>query len=254
MALNYLLIVLIIIAIVYVAYRVWHNIDTEDEIIEEIDSGEIDLKFLIRETAQAFSRTLKKNINDDNMTQAEMIRKERRRTSLRQAILLAGIVIIFVVCMAIFVSQLVKIIKHRKDDTVTKRKVSKKTNNLMWIYNLYKNTPFLKRYFVKVRSKVSLLYPADGYSINLMTSRVLAKGTFGGLIAVALTLILSQGSVFYLCAGLLISYVVITEIVTNSVNNLEFTIMEQLQDAIQKVRHHYHECKNVDQAIWIMEN
>ena len=164
-------------------------------------------------------------------------------------ILLAGIVIIFVVCMAIFVSQLVKIIKHRKDDTVTKRKVSKKTNNLMWIYNLYKNTPFLKRYFVKVRSKVSLLYPADGYSINLMTSRVLAKGTFGGLIAVALTLILSQGSVFYLCAGLLISYVVITEIVTNSVNNLEFTIMEQLQDAIQKVRHHYHECKNVDQAI-----
>lgn len=25
--------------------------------------------------------------------------------------------------------------------------------------------------------------------------------------------------------------------------------MEQLQDAIQKVRHHYHECKNVDQAI-----
>ncbi len=41
-------------------------------------------------------------------------------------ILLAGIVIIFVVCMAIFVSQLVKIIKHRKDDTVTKRKVSKR--------------------------------------------------------------------------------------------------------------------------------
>ena len=40
MALNYLLIVLIIIAIVYVAYRVWHNIDTEDEIIEEIDSGD----------------------------------------------------------------------------------------------------------------------------------------------------------------------------------------------------------------------
>ena len=90
MALNYLLIVLIIIAIVYVAYRVWHNIDTEDEIIEEIDSGEIDLKFLIRETAQAFSRTLKKNINDDNMTQAEMIRKERRRTSLRQAMTNAG--------------------------------------------------------------------------------------------------------------------------------------------------------------------
>ena len=96
---------------------------------------------------------------------------------------------------------------------------------------------------------MSLLYPADGYSINFMTSRILAKGTFGGLIAVALTLILSQGSVFYLCAGLLISYVVITEIVTNSVKNLEFTIMEQLQDAIQKVRHHYHECKNVDQAI-----
>lgn len=90
MALNYLLIVLIIIAIVYVAYRVWHNIDTEDEIIEEIDSGEIDLKFLIRETAQAFSRTLKKNINDDNMTQTEMIRKERRRTSLRQAMTNAG--------------------------------------------------------------------------------------------------------------------------------------------------------------------
>lgn len=90
MALNYLLIVVIILALTYAVYRILHNIDTEDEIIEEIDSDEVDLKYLIKETAQAFSRTLKKNINDDNMTQAEMIRKERRRTSLRQAMTNAG--------------------------------------------------------------------------------------------------------------------------------------------------------------------
>lgn len=90
MALNYLLIVVIILALTYAVYRILHNINTEDEIIEEIDSDEVDLKYLIKETAQAFSRTLKKNINDDNMTQAEMIRKERRRTSLRQAMTNAG--------------------------------------------------------------------------------------------------------------------------------------------------------------------
>ena len=60
MALNYLLIVLIIIAIVYVAYRVWHNIDTEDEIIEEIDSGEVDLKFL-RDSAGVFQNIKKEH-------------------------------------------------------------------------------------------------------------------------------------------------------------------------------------------------
>jgi hypothetical protein len=164
-------------------------------------------------------------------------------------ILLAIAIAALVVCAFTVIKLLYRIIKNKKDDTVSKQKVSKKTNNLMWVYHLYKNTPFLKRYFVKIRSKVSLMYPADGYSINLMTSRILAKGTLGGIIAVALTLVLSKGNIFYICAGSLISYVVITEIVTNSINSLEFVILEQFQDALQKVRHHYHECKMVDQSI-----
>lgn len=164
-------------------------------------------------------------------------------------ILLAIATAALVVCAFTVIKLLYRIIKNKKDDTVSKQKVSKKTNNLMWVYHLYKNTPFLKRYFVKIRSKVSLMYPADGYSINLMTSRILAKGTLGGIIAVALTLVLSKGNIFYICAGSLISYVVITEIVTNSINSLEFVILEQFQDALQKVRHHYHECKMVDQSI-----
>lgn len=164
-------------------------------------------------------------------------------------ILLAIAIAALVICAFTAIKLLHQIIKNKKEDTVSKQKVKKKTNNLMWVYHLYKNTPFLKRYFVKIRSKVSLMYPADGYSINLMTSRILAKGTLGGIIAVALTLVLSKGNIFYICAGILISYVVITEIVTNSVNALEFMILEQFQDAIQKVRHHYHECKMVDQSI-----
>lgn len=164
-------------------------------------------------------------------------------------ILLAIAIAALVVCAFTVIKLLYQIIKNKKDDTVSKQKVSKKTNNLMWVYHLYKNTPFLKRYFVKIRSKVSLMYPADGYSINLMTSRILTKGTLGGIIAVALTLVLSKGNIFYICAGSLISYVVITEIVTNSINSLEFVILEQFQDALQKVRHHYHECKMVDQSI-----
>ena len=164
-------------------------------------------------------------------------------------ILLAIAIAALVICAFTAIKLLHQIIKNKKEDTVSKQKVRKKTNNLMWVYHLYKNTPFLKRYFVKIRSKVSLMYPADGYSINLMTSRILAKGTLGGIIAVALTLVLSKGNIFYICAGILISYVVITEIVTNSVNALEFMILKQFQDAIQKVRHHYHECKMVDQSI-----
>lgn len=164
-------------------------------------------------------------------------------------ILLAIAIAALVICAFTAIKLLHQIIKNKKEDTVSKQKVRKKTNNLMWVYHLYKNTPFLKRYFVKIRSKVSLMYPADGYSINLMTSRILTKGTLGGIIAVALTLVLSKGNIFYICAGILISYVVITEIVTNSVNALEFMILEQFQDAIQKVRHHYHECKMVDQSI-----
>ena len=164
-------------------------------------------------------------------------------------ILLAIAIAALVICAFTVIKLLHQIIKNKKEDTVSKQKVRKKTNNLMWVYHLYKNTPFLKRYFVKIRSKVSLMYPADGYSINLMTSRILAKGTLGGIIAVALTLVLSKGNIFYICAGILISYVVITEIVTNSINSLEFVILEQFQDALQKVRHHYHECKMVDQSI-----
>ena len=72
-------------------------------------------------------------------------------------ILLAIAIAALVVCAFTVIKLLYQIIKNKKDDTVSKQKVSKKTNNLMWVYHLYKNTPFLKRYFVKIRSKVSLM-------------------------------------------------------------------------------------------------
>lgn len=87
MLFNNILIILILIAIV--AFAMWKKkqLDMEDE--EEFDTEdtvELDIRYLVSETSRAFSRTLKKNLNEDNLTQDELRRKQKRKSNLRKAL------------------------------------------------------------------------------------------------------------------------------------------------------------------------
>ena len=73
MILNAILIIAIIIAVGYVVFRYYKslNSDSYELDIESEDDEIINLDYLVKETAYAFSRTLKKTINDDNLSKKE---------------------------------------------------------------------------------------------------------------------------------------------------------------------------------------
>lgn len=88
MILNAILIIAIIIAVGYVVFRYYKslNSDTYELDIESEDDEIINLDYLVKETAYAFSRTLKKTINDDNLSKKEYIKKRQRTVALRKSL------------------------------------------------------------------------------------------------------------------------------------------------------------------------
>ena len=158
--------------------------------------------------------------------------------------------VLVLVVIGLVVYMLLRKRKHK--DEMAIRKVKDRNggkNYLKWIYDIYANTPFLDKYFIKIRTRIALIYPADGHTVNTITSKILAKGTFIGIACAVFITVTSGGNLFFFLAGLLFSYVVITEVVTNSVNKMELRLKKQMLDAVNKVRHYYHDSHVVETAI-----
>lgn len=91
MLFNYILIAIIVVAVLFALYRYNKSLSSYkyEEENDEIEV-ELDIDFLVKETAKAFSRTLKKNINDDNLSKQAYLAKKKRTSALRQALTESG--------------------------------------------------------------------------------------------------------------------------------------------------------------------
>ncbi len=139
----------------------------------------------------------------------------------------------------------------KKTDADNKIKDGRKDrkNYLIWLYRFFKTTPFLSGYFAKVYARVLLLYPADTFSVNMVTTKILAAGSSAGILALLFVFVVGQGDLFYLCSGIFITFILITGIVNKKINKIENTIMTQMSDAISKVRHYYQNTGIVELSI-----
>lgn len=91
MLFNYILIALIVSAVLFALYRYNKGLSLYkyEEENDEVET-DLDIDYLVKETARAFSRTLKKNINDDNLSQKAYLAKKKRTSALRQALTESG--------------------------------------------------------------------------------------------------------------------------------------------------------------------
>lgn len=89
---NIIMILLIIAGIAFAVQRYIKGLDTIPEYEEDDETNETEtgLDYLINETAKAFARELRRNMNDDNLTRDQLKRKSRRRAALREAMAEAG--------------------------------------------------------------------------------------------------------------------------------------------------------------------
>ena len=141
-------------------------------------------------------------------------------------------------------------IRRSKTDDVEIRKVKKSGNNyFLWLFRIYKNTPGLKNFFMKIYARVMLIYPADTYSINKKTTDILLLSTLAGIGGLVGTIVISQGDIFFILAGLLITGVLITGTANRQVEQMEDKVLDQLGAALSKVRHYYQETGIVETSI-----
>ncbi len=86
MIVNYILVVAIIVLIILAIKNFITHLDDEDEMdtVEEHDENDIDINFFVKETKEAFARSLKANLNDDTLSEQELIRKRKRTANLRE--------------------------------------------------------------------------------------------------------------------------------------------------------------------------
>lgn len=165
---------------------------------------------------------------------------------------LANLIIIGALVVMLFVLLLL-VLKSKKniDKGADLRKGVKAngTNYAKWLYRVYKNTPVLQRYFEKVFSRVTLYYPADIYSVNKKVTNILFTGTLAGIGGIVFTLLISGGSIYFICAGFLVTLVMVNAVTDRTLNKLEFTVMRQLADATSKLRHYYQETGIVETAL-----
>ena len=121
---------------------------------------------------------------------------------------------------------------------------------LRFVQKLYRSIPILDRYYAKTRARVKILYPADNYSINKETSRILAKGTLIWTLIFIFVLISSGLDVFYFCFGVIMDTVIITAYVDKRLDIEELSILSQMDMLITKIRHYY---ENKNDPVYAIE-
>lgn len=161
-----------------------------------------------------------------------------------------------VICMIIASALIVYFMRFRgkggrrkKQDVKLEKIKDKNYNLLLFIQVIYSNAPFLRVYYRKVNQKVKLLYPADPFSIQKKTAEILMKGSIAGIGCILLTFVMSRGDVFFICAGLMITYLMFTSTITNGLKNMEELLMYQFEEALTFIRHQYNKKPIIEMAI-----
>ena len=122
-------------------------------------------------------------------------------------------------------------------------------NPLYAAYWIFIKTPILKKYFAKVLKSTEKLYPADQMSINKKATTMMLKNM---AIAIALggaVILFSGGDVFYITMGFFSAFVLFDYMITHTLDNMEFVLLQQLQSFLSDVRHYYMQSKILEDAI-----
>lgn len=112
-------------------------------------------------------------------------------------------------------------------------------NFLIFLQRFYANVPIISRYYRRIRHKVQILYPADSFSIARKTSEILSTGTIGAVAGIAVTLLFAKGDIFFIMAGLTVTYLVMSSIVNSGINRLNYKFLEEFQLAIDYIQTQY---------------
>lgn len=123
-------------------------------------------------------------------------------------------------------------------------------NHLYFLYKVYIKTPILKRYFSKVVSRLETLYPADTVAIRSKATNDFTIALAVAFICLIVLGIFGRGDIFFIGVGIVLTYVLFTQVLNSRIERLEEKLNLQFSDFLTDVRHYYHDTNNVVDAVF----
>lgn len=127
-------------------------------------------------------------------------------------------------------------------------------NRLNMIFNaLYlkmRNMKVIKNYIHKIRMVYKLIYPADEFTINVLTVSMIIKSFCLSLGVFILGISFGKLHVYGYMILLIMIIVINSEVVNAGFSKLEIKLLRQLEEYLSEVRHHYHMNGILEDAIF----
>ena len=132
------------------------------------------------------------------------------------------------------------IINYKKD----------KRNYSYYLYKIYTKTPVIKRYFGKVLNKLETMYPADQMAIRVKATQEMSVAVGAALSLMLVIAIFARKDFFFVGIGIVLTYVLFTQILNGRIEKLEMKLDEQFSVFLTDVRHYYHDTNDVVDAVY----
>ena len=118
------------------------------------------------------------------------------------------------------------------------------------LYLIFKKIPLLKRYLLKIRRKLEIIYMQDEYQTRRQAAKTLSQSLMI-IIPVTLVVILMTKSDTLLLVTLLLFEVFLVEtIITGKIDKLDTKLLKQQIGFFAEIRHAYNEYNMVEEAIY----
>ncbi len=118
------------------------------------------------------------------------------------------------------------------------------------MYLFLKKIPVAKRYLLRIRRKLEIIYMQDEYKTRRAAAKVMFKSLLLILPITILIIALTKSDPLLLVILLLLEMFIIETIVTGSIDKLDTKLLKQQIDFFAEIRHAYNEYNMVEEAIY----
>ena len=118
------------------------------------------------------------------------------------------------------------------------------------LYLIYKKIPLVKRYLLKIRRKLEIVYIQDEYQTRRQAAKTLTQSMIFILPITLLIVILTKSNPLLLVILLMLEIFMIETIITGKIDKLDTKILKQQIGFFAEIRHAYNEYNMVEEAIY----
>lgn len=118
------------------------------------------------------------------------------------------------------------------------------------LYLVFKKIPLVKRYLLKIRRKLEIIYMQDEYQTRKQASKTLVQSLILIIPITLIVILLTKNDTLLLVILLLFEIFLIETIITGKIDKLDTKLLKQQIGFFAEIRHAYNEYNMVEEAIY----